>query len=596
MKDLFNVFSFLTYSEKRRFFFVLLVVIFLSLIEVAGVASVVPFLTVLARPEAIAESELLSHLFVLMQKLGVTRHTDFLAALGLLAFCVVILAAMFRAFSVFVVNQFIEMQRHILSKRLLSKIVGQDYEYFLINNSSEAIKVILADVDQFTVQVLRPTTLMISHFIVLVALISLVILYNPYLALGIFGVFGVIYVSIYSSLKNNFERMGHDKIRSNSLRFQLVTEALNSIKELKFFNSERHYVESFEKPSLRFSLVQAKLNTLTHIPQYFVEAIAFGGILGLASYLLYANDGEALDKVLPLLGLYAFTAYRMQPSLRSVYQGWVSLRHGRAIISSLNKHDNTPVYRSSHNVTSRLPDSEEVAVEFNSVSYKYPGSGRMALTDVSFTIAKGSSVAIVGKSGAGKTTLVDLLLGLLQPTEGFIARGFDKLEGQGSNKLSVGYVPQDVRLVNKSVAENIAFGSTKNDLNYDAIEAAAKLARLDQFVSDKLPAGYESYLGENGVTLSGGERQRIGIARALYNMPEVLIFDEATSALDSTTERQVVASINALMGARTILVVAHREETIKKCQFVMQLENGHLKAFGTIKDYFEKTGVFATDI
>ena len=593
MRDLLNVFVFLTRAERNRFFLVLMTVILLSLIEVAGVASVIPFLTVLAKPGAIEESKWLSDLYVLSQEFGVNQEKDFLAALGLLAFIIVVLAAMFRAFSVYVINHFIELQRHSLSKRVLAKVMSQEYEYFLVNNSAESMKAILSDVDQFTVQVLRPTILMVSHFFVFVALIFLVISYNPYLALGVMGLFGLIYISIYFSLKNTFEKMGHEKIQNNSLRFKLVTEALTSIKELKFFKGESQYVGSFEDPSKRFSMVQAKLNTLTHVPQYFVEATAFGGILGLASYLLYANDGAALDKVLPLLGLYAFTAYRMQPSLRNIYQGWVSLRHGRAIIESLKQHNSMTATGGKQLISSMPTYADDIAFEFEEVSYDYPGSERTALNNISFAVLRGSSLAIVGPSGAGKTTLVDLLLGLLQPTRGGIARGLSGKKGHEASMFSAGYVPQSVRLVDKSVLENIAFSVPKEDINMDAVIAAAKLAKLDQLIEHKLPERYDTLLGENGINLSGGERQRIGIARALYHTPEVLVFDEATSALDTGTESEVVASINEFIGKKTLVVVAHREETIKKCQFVLELENGQIKAFGPYSDYSLKTGAFA---
>lgn len=593
-KALYTVVSLLNAKEKAQGVRVLCVMGGMSLLEVIGVVSVLPFLTLISNPDVLEKNEYLAEVYQLSHYIGITDKYMFLASLGAASFLVILFVALYRAYANYAINYFIELRRDALSSRLFGWYLSRDFDFYLVKDISDIKKTVLSEVDQLVSQVLRPVVLMISHAFISLALVFLLFFFDPVLALSIFGVFGAFYLLVYMAFRKILERNGEERVLSNTMRFKVVSEAFLVIKDLKFFKAESKYYDDYRAPSRSFSTAQAKHMAMSQTPQYLIEAVAFGGIVLFASVLILQGEGDrqVFAEFLPVLGLYAFVAYRMQPSLRSIFQGVAALKYGAVLLTNFSREFGAKAAVFDPQPEGRLKFEKDITLK--GIEYAYPGAERQVLDGVSLSIRKGESVAIVGGSGAGKTTLVDVLLGLLVPTGGniFVDSNLMSSFDYARFRSLIGYVSQQVTLVDKAVSENIAFGQPKNKVDMARVIAVAKMAQLHGVITNKLQDGYDTVLGENGFRLSGGERQRLGIARALYRDPEVLILDEATSALDTVTESEVSDAIYSMARKKTMIIIAHRLSTVKKCDRIVVMEKGMVKAVGSYQELSEIDSTF----
>ncbi len=561
--------------------------------EVLGVASIMPFLSLLSNPDILEQNKKMLIILEFLGNFGLSNMSEFLIFLGFSSFAIVFSVSIYRAFAIYKINNFVEMNRHIISSELLNNIIQQHYEYFITKHSSEFQKSILSEVDQFISQILRPFVLMCSHLILIITIAIFLMIVDPYLTVSIFLFFGILYFLISFGAKPFLVKFGTERTSANALRFKTTSEIFATIKEIKHFNCEQTYLSTFEKSSHKFSNAQKKLLTISIIPYYFIEAFAFGGIITIATFLFYQNQYQNSNFLLPILGIYAFASYRIQPSLRAIYQGWASLKFGKTIVNNIYEFK----FKSNKNENEKNEDKipiclEDISLGLHKVFYKYPNAIKYSLQDITLYISTGSTVAIVGESGAGKSTLVDVILGLLSPQSGNVYYG----EYQNRNNLSysrkIGYVPQEVSLISDTIAANIAFGCDRSQIDLNKVKLAAKHAGIENFIEHDLSSAYETIIGENGITLSGGQRQRLGIARALFGNPDILVFDEATSALDTTTENTVMMAIEKIRGLKTIILIAHRIDTIANCDIIIELKKGEIAAMGSYKEYISSTGNF----
>jgi ABC-type multidrug transport system fused ATPase/permease subunit len=595
METLKKSLALLTPHERKRGLLVLVLVMGMALLETAGVASVMPFLAVLGNPEMLNTNPVLSGLYAFAQPLGIRTPDDFLIALGLGAFVLIIVSAAYRTLTHYAMNRYIEMRRHSIGSRLLETYLRQPYAFFLDRHSGDMSKTILSEVDQLIQNVFRPAYNMVAYSLVLIAITALLLLVNPWLALLAAGLLGGLYALVFLGLKHKLTRLGCTLVSANKERFMAAGEAFGGIKDIKLLGREQSYFSRFATPSQQFAATQATHQTINQVPKYLIEAFAFGGIIGIVLFLMISAGGlsnNALGQILPIVGLYAFAAYRLQPALQNIFSGFASLRYGQAAVDSLyaDLHpDNAPAQLPR---TAPLKAKHSIALQH--LSYTYPKAAKPALIDLNLEIPVGSAVGLVGSTGAGKTTLVDVLLGLLRPTEGAIAvDGVPVSDVQlRAWQQSLGYVSQEIFLTDTSIAENIALGIPKAQIDQAQVERCARMAQVHEFIVHDLPAQYETLVGERGVRLSGGQRQRIGIARALYHNPQVLVFDEATSALDTVTEQAVMDAIDALAHQKTIILIAHRLSTVKNCDQIVLLEQGAMKAKGTFNELTESNAQF----
>jgi ATP-binding cassette subfamily C protein len=378
-------------------------------------------------------------------------------------------------------------------------------------------------------------------------------------------------------MRRKMHRLGHIRVEANTQRYKAANEMMGAIKEVKLLGVEDNFLRAYERPSALFTRVKAEAQFLSEAPRYVLEAVAFGGVVLIAVYFL--AQGETPQHVIPALGLYALAGYRLMPSLQQIFFALMQLNFGRAILENIRNEltvGATPAL-TEHALTIKLPLRE--SMELRDIDFGYVGSTRQSLQEITLTIPAKTTIGIIGPTGSGKTTLVDVILGLLQPDRGEILIDGAPLTIANLRawQNSVGYVPQKIYLSDDTIARNIAFGIPPNEINMDAVERAARTAQIHNFVTKELAKGYDTLVGERGVRLSGGQHQRIGVARALYHDPDVLVFDEATSALDTATETGLMDAIRRLAGQKTLIIVAHRLETLKDVDFIVRIKSGKLE-------------------
>lgn len=584
----------LTPRERRNGLIVLFFAVISSLFEVIGIASVLPFLGVLTNPSAIAENATLSWLY---ERLGFTSSYEFLKFLGGVTFAIIILSALARAASYYLLTRYVQMRRHSIGLRLLESYLRQPYAFFLGRHSGDIVKTILSEMEYVIGSVLQPLAVMVANGFTLLAILAFLLLIDPWVVLTMGFVVGGAYALLYRKLSGYFAKLGKERARINQARFQTISETIGGIKDIKLLGHERSALGRFEAPSYQTSTHLTSSMVLGEVPRYAIEAVAFGGILLLSLILLMRSGGHdtnALGTVIPMLGVYAFAGYRMLPAIQGIYRSLSTFRFGGGALEQVHKDlqqlGTLPPLQKSPSAPLPLAHT----ITFNGLHYRYPNAEKDGLSDINLTIKRGSLVGVVGSTGAGKTTLVDVLLGLLEPTKGHLCID-DTVLGDANLRAwqkNIGYVPQDIFLMDSSIRENIAFGIAKHEIDDTKVRTAAKLAHIDSFIQSELAQGYDTLVGERGVRISGGQKQRIGIARALYHNPEVIVFDEATSALDNLTEKQVMDAINTLSSSKTILLIAHRLSTVEPCDQIIVLDKGTVSASGTYNELAKGNAIF----
>lgn len=556
--------------DKRKVIYVFILVMGMAFIESAGVISIMPFLAVLSNPNVVESNSYLKQLYDFT---GAANKQNFILYLGFLSLFVVMCSTVFKIVTQYAVNRFASLQRHYFSTRLLKTYLQQNYEFFIQRNSATLAKNILSEVDQLIWTMILPALTLMSYGVVLLSMIGILLLYDPLMAIATAFVLGLFYASIYMLVRKKLTQIGQEFTQANKERYQTCQEALAGIKDVMINNAEHGYIKQFEESSRVFARHIATRETLGQVPLNVIETVGYGCLIGLA--MLLVVSGKEVSHILPVLGLYGFAAYRMLPAAQNMYRAISQIKFSEQVLSvlkpefALEKDELKHIEKDS---TQYLKFEHSIRLE--NISFAYPNRMESPiLNNFSLEVKKNASLGIVGKSGSGKSTLMDIMLGLLFPQQGKVY--IDDVELTANNITQwrdlVGYVPQNIYLADKSIAENIAFGVAKIDIDLKRVEFVARQAQIDDFIQSQLPLGYHTLVGERGVMLSGGQRQRIGIARALYKNPQVLFMDEATSALDTETEQAVNEAIQNLNGKMTMVIIAHRESAVAQCNQILKL-------------------------
>ena len=581
----------LSAKERKNSVLLLIMLIIMAILDMIGVASILPFMAVLTTPELVETNLFLKYIFDISTIFGVVNNQQFLIYLGALVFILLIFSLAFKAITTYAQVKFVQMREYSISKRLVEGYLNQPYSWFLSRHSADLGKNILSEVQQLIANGMRPLLELIAKGMVTITIISLLIIVDPKLALIVGLSLSFIYFIIFNFVKKYLNKTGHERLKNNQLRFTAVNEALGAAKEVKVGGLEKTYIRNFSYSAKIYAQTQAFAIVIGQLPRFILEAIAFGGILLIILYVMTQKGN--LNQALPIITLYVFAGYRLMPALQQIYRSFAQLTF---VTPSLNK-----IYNDLKNL-SRFNENQyqgvlslDNKIILQNIYYNYPNSSRTALKNINLTINAKSTVGLVGATGSGKTTLVDIILGLLEAQKGKLIVDKNIITENNSRawQRSIGYVPQYIYLSDDTVAANIAFGVEHKKINFTAVEKAAKIANLHNFVIDELPKNYHTTIGERGVRLSGGQRQRIGIARALYNNPEVLILDEATSALDNKTEKIVMDAVNNISKDITIILIAHRLGTVKKCDKIFLLEKGQIKNEGTFHELINENGEFS---
>ena len=575
----------LTPNETKKAILLLMMILVMALLDMLGVASILPFMAVLSTPEIIETNIIYNKMFQISKKFGVENTQHFIFALGILLFLTLVTSISFKALTLYVQIKFVQMRQYSLSKRLVEKYLHQPYSWFLNRNSAELGKTILTEVNQVIGSGIKPLLDLVAAIFVTLAIISLLVATNPKLSMIIGFTLVVAYGLVLILSRKFLFKFGEQRLKANELRFISVSEAFGAAKEIKIGGLEKIYIKRFSDPAYTFARAITKASIVAEFPRFIFEIIAFGGILLVILYLM--TQTGIFSDILPIISLFVFAGYRLMPALQKIYASIATLTYtGPSLDKLYNDIKNLEPIDSSQNQNT-LPINK--SINLKNIHFNYPNASRTALKNINISIPAKSTVALVGATGSGKTTTVDIILGLLEAQRGNL-----EIDGQVITKQnlrawqrSIGYVPQHIFLADDTINANIALGVDTKDINQLAIEKASKIAKLHEFVINELPKKYQTCVGERGVRLSGGQRQRIGIARALYHNPSVLILDEATSALDNQTEEAVMDAVNNIRKDVTIILIAHRLNTVKNCDIIFKLDKGQLISEGTFDDLID---------
>ena len=577
-----NLLFLLTSQERKSAGLLLIMMLIMAVLDTIGIASILPFVAVLSNPSLIESNIILNTMFQASSIFEVENKQQFLFALGVLVFVLLIISITFKAFTSYLQVRFVQMREYSIGKRLIEGYLNQPYAWFLNRHSADLGKTILTEVGTISGGAMKPALELIAKSLIVIAIISLLIIADPKIAL-ITGFFlGGAYMFIFYLLRKYISELGSNRLENNRLRFTAVSEAFGAAKEIKIGGLEKIYIKSFSNSAEVFARSQATTQLISQLPRFILEIIAFGGILLIILYIMSTTGN--FNNALPIVSLYVFAGYRLLPAVQEIYASVTSLTFASPTLVKLTEDIKSlkSFYNNQDQDILKLNDK----ITLKNIYYNYPNTSRIALKNISLNIPVKSTVGLVGATGSGKTTTVDIILGLLEAQKGTLEVDGKVVTKQNSRawQRSIGYVPQHIYLSDNTVTANIAFGVELKDINQDSVEKAAKIANLHDFVVDELPDQYQTTIGERGVRLSGGQRQRIGIARALYHKPYLLILDEATSALDNETERTVMDAVNNLDKDITIILIAHRLDTVKNCDIIFKLDKGQLVGQGTFDE------------
>ncbi len=473
--------------------------------------------------------------------------------------------------------------------------LAKDYRYFLNQNSSALKQNLLDEVQNTTFNVFIPVLHILSEVLALSAIVLLLVLLHPIETGIMFAFTGVFFGAYLLLVKKRLDRLGKQRNIANQERFRLVNDAFSSIKETIIWDAKWSFLSQFRVSLQRYGYAIAWNHILLQVPRYLVEALGFCLIIGLMMYhLLYTNNPA---EMISLIALYGAAGMRMMPSFNRIAVNAAQIRFHKhsldAFYDDLKMRRIIP-YNPDEKRAVETPLHFEKAITYDNVSFAFSEGDDSVIDTLSLTIHKRGSIALVGASGAGKSTMVDLLLGLIYPTSGEIRIDDATLSPMniGAWRQQIGYIPQRIVLLDDSVIANVAFGVAPEEIDIAQVKWACNVARIDTFIETELPQQYETRLGENGTRLSGGQAQRIAIARALYRKPQVLIMDEATAALDGITEREITETLEELAGKMTLIIIAHRLNTVKHCDMIYLLHKGKISDWGTYHALLERNQQF----
>jgi ABC-type multidrug transport system fused ATPase/permease subunit len=584
-----KILSLLGKRERGKLVVVVFAMLVMGVIELVGVGSIGPFISIVSNPDVIHTNIYFNKAYVYF---NFSSEKSFIVFAGIAVIAVLAFSNFVLACVNFVINYYSGKRRHSMAMRLFEKYLRQPYIFFSNTNTAELSRNILGDINTFVDRILVTSLNLISSSIICLSIVILLIIINPLLSLIVSSVIGASYLIIYSIVKKYVNKIGLERSVQNTLKYKYVNETFGGIKDIKILGKEQVFLNLFSGPSKKFAMNDVKNEIISEIPKYIMETIAIGGIL--CVIIVMVHGGAEMEDYLPVLTIYAFGAYRLLPSLQKIFRAVSNIKYHFKIIDNLNTDYNTlpdgaPLKSDD---APRLQFDREIKLE--NIVFSYPNANKDIIKNQSLVIKNNTSIALVGSSGHGKTTFVDIILGLLEAQGGTIR--VDDIEINDTNRKNwqknLGYVPQSIYLTDDTIRNNIAFGIDPKKIDDGAVIQAAKIANIHDFVVGELSEGYNTIIGERGIRLSGGQRQRLGIARAGYHDPSVLILDEATSALDTLTEIAIMDAIKNLSHKKTIIIIAHRITTVKGCDVIYLMEEGIIVDHGHYDDLYQRNASF----
>jgi ABC-type multidrug transport system fused ATPase/permease subunit len=564
----------LNHSEQRRAVVLLGLSIVGMVMETLGVGLVIPALAVMTQHDLAARYPRVAPI---LHALGDPSQAQLVVAGMLVLVTVYAVKAIFLGALAWWQMRFVYGVQAELSERLFTSYLRQPYAFHLQRNSAQLIRNAVTETTLFSQTVLVSTLSVLAESLVAVGIIALMLAVEPVGTLTVIGVLGTAVWGFHRVSRGWISRWGSARQEHEGRRIQHLQQGLGGAKDVKLLGRESDFLAEFGRHNSGYARVGGRFGFLTQLPRLWLEFLAVSGLAALVMVMIW--HGRSIDSLLPALGLFGVGAFRLMPSANRILSGVQNMRYGLPAVDVLHAelHSLPPTTAQSAGV--QLVFRE--ALRMDNVSFAYAGADRAALRDVTLMVARGSCVGFIGTTGAGKSTLVDVMLGLLTPDAGSVTvDGRDISRNPRGWQDQIGYVPQSIFLTDDTLRRNIAFGVPESQIDDAAVRRVVRDAQLESMVSD-LTDGVATVVGERGVRLSGGQRQRIGIARALYHDPAVLVLDEATSSLDTETEREVMDTVRALRGDKTLIIVAHRLSTVERCDRVFRLAQGRIVEEGS---------------
>lgn len=592
IKQLIELHSLLTRRQRKKLHRLQILVVLMAIAELASVVSIGPFMAVIGDTSQLHGDGILGQIY---QFSGLSDTKTFLLWAGIAVLLSLTIAAGISIFTVWCLSIYGARVGAELSTRLYSHYMHQPWLFHTSGTSSQLTNRIAQECSRVTNGIINPFMQMNAR-LVMAGLMSIAILiFNPGVAIAGLAVFLVAYLIMYRIVRRRLTINGKTISVSQSMRFKMMGEGFGGIKDTLVLGRQEVFTKRFEEASESLAQAQGKNQVYSQLPRFVMELVAFGSVILLILYLLAAHKGN-LGTILPLLSVYALAGFKLLPAFQQIYSSLSMIKGNMGAFEGLKKdliesadNDFCPEYSK----TSKEIINPKDKINLNNVYFFYEGKTVPALKNLNAEIGVSQVVGIVGASGSGKSTAIDILLGLITPSKGELLIDGKPLSGNGLRawQNSLGFVPQSIFLADASIRENIAFGLPPELVDEKRVKRAASMAHLEELLLN-LENGLDTKVGERGVQLSGGQRQRIGIARALYHDPSVLILDEATSALDGITEKLVMDAIHDFAGKKTIILIAHRLSTVKQCNTIFLMDQGQIIASGTYDSLYKNSDIF----
>ncbi len=575
MKDILKKLGYIFDKKQKRSMILLLIAIFLgAAAELVGVSLIMPLIQLISMPEVVEENPIISAVY---KALNMQSVTDFFIFLVIVIIIIYFLKNIYMSVMYYAQYSFIYKNQLKCAGRLIDCYLKKPYTYHLDHNTSEMIRNIMLDTDRLF-QLILSVLNVASEGLLSLLLMTYLLVSDPIMSLAVALILGVCVGAFRLFTKKKTHSYGLQNQKYDGEMHKSINQALGAVKDIKILHREKYFVNRFVSCGEKKMTALIMNNFFGTVPKYLIETVCVAGIMGVLIYKL--KTGTNLNSILPQLAAFAVAAFKLLPSVGKIsnyLNGITFLRPSIDLIYHDLKETEDMVgveFRDRDTEVGIKSSEKEISIQH--LSYRYPNTDEDVLKDVNFKIPLGASIGLIGQSGAGKSTMADIILGILFPKEGYVRYGRINVHEnplRWSKKLA--YIPQAIYLADETIRRNVAFGIDDDEIDEDKVWAALEEAQLSEFVRS-LPEGLDTEVGERGVRLSGGQRQRIGIARALYGNPEILVLDEATSALDNETEKAVMEAIDRLHGKKTLIIIAHRLTTIKNCEYVFKVEDGRV--------------------
>lgn len=584
-----DVFKVLERHQKVGILKIQIIVIITAFTEVAGIATIGPFMALVSNPETI-DQEIFRNLYVITNS---TSRDNFLILMGSLVVGILFVSAIVATLSLRYIYHFAQRIGAEISSNLFDYYLSTNWLFHTQNNSSKLITNIAGECSRVTTGIVVPALIMNAKIVISLSIIIFLLSVDFLVTLVGFTIFGLVYFIIFSSVKYKLGLNGQKLTEHQNIRIKTMNEGFGGVKDILLMDRAEQFKSRFRNSSLIYGHAVGTQQTLSDIPKYWIELLAFGTMVLLILFLMIASK-ENFALIVPTLSMFAMASYKLIPAFQQIYFYLSGIKFSQSAIDSISKDLRTFNSNIIMNQSSRQNNQDlSYSIRLNDVTFSYPNKGSPVISNMSLEIPENSLIGFAGPSGSGKSTLIDIILGLLIPNSGSLVLGENTISKNNTYLLQsrVGYVPQTIFLSDNTIKNNIAFGLDDADIDEMKINNCIDQSQLQDLINS-LPDGLETMVGEKGVQLSGGQRQRIAIARALYRKPKILVLDEATSALDGLTEQKIMQSIHKIASDITVIIIAHRLNTIKECDMIYFIESGKIVDSGSYDELISTNAKF----